>query len=52
MRKLPCIFLYQDLNPFEVSRIIQTFGIKYAYWNLRNKGATRYETLRAIFFAI
>lgn len=47
-----CMFLDQELYPFTVARNIQAFGFKYAYWILRHKGATRYQALRAIFFAI
>jgi hypothetical protein len=47
-----CMFLDQDLHPFAVARTIQSFGYKYAYWVIRHIGATRYQTLRAIFFAI
>ena len=46
------IFLEQDLHPFEVAKNIHHFGMKYAYWYLRKSGATRYQALRAIFFAI
>jgi len=46
------IFLDLDLHPFEVANKIDRFGIKFAYWYLRNSGATRYQALRAIFFAI
>jgi hypothetical protein len=46
------IFLDQDLHPFEVATKINNFGIKFAYWYLRKSGATRYQALRAIFFAI
>jgi len=47
-----CMFLEQELYPFKVAHNINTFGYKYAYWILRHKGATRYQALRAIFFAI
>ncbi len=47
-----CMFLDQELHPFAVARNIQLVGYKYAYWILRHKGATRYQALRAIFFAI
>jgi len=46
------MFLDQALHPFEVARNIQLAGYRYAYWVLRHKGATRYQALRAIFFAI
>lgn len=46
------LFLEQDLHPFEVASKIRTFGIKFAYWHLRKSGATRYQALRAIFFAL
>lgn len=46
------IFLEQDLHPFEVAKNIHHFGMKYAYWYLRRSGASRYQALRAIFFAI
>ena len=46
------IFLDLELHPFEVANKIRTFGIKFAYWHLRNNGATRYQALRAIFFAL
>lgn len=46
------IFLEQDLHPFQVATQINRFGIKFAYWYLRESGATRYQALRAIFFAI
>ena len=47
-----CMFLEQELHPFTVARNIQLAGYKYAYWILRHKGATRYQALRAIFFAV
>ena len=50
--KMQSIFLDQDLHPFEVANKINNFGIKFAYWYLRKSGATRYQALRAIFFAI
>jgi hypothetical protein len=46
------IFLDNALHPFEVAIQINQFGMKYAYWYLRRMGATRYQALRAIFFAI
>jgi hypothetical protein len=46
------IYLDHDLHPFEVSNKIRTFGIKFAYWYLRKCGATRYQSFRAIFFAL
>jgi hypothetical protein len=47
-----CMFLDQELHPFKVAQNIYSFGYKYSYWILRYKGATRYQALRAIFFAI
>ena len=47
-----CMFLDQELHPFKVAQSIHSFGYKYAYWILRHRGATRYQALRAIFFAI
>ena len=50
--KMQSIYLDHDLHPFEVSNKIRTFGIKFAYWYLRKSGATRYQSFRAIFFAL
>lgn len=52
MMKKACMFLEQELYPFKVAHNINTFGFKYAYWIMRHKGATRYQALRAIFFAM
>jgi len=43
---------YTELHPLALKQTIRTFGIKYAYWKLRDLGLSRYMTLRAIFFAI
>jgi hypothetical protein len=52
MSTVVCMFLDQELHPFKVAQNIHSFGYKYSYWILRHKGATRYQALRAIFFAV
>jgi len=47
-----CMFLEQELHPSNVSRNIKLVGYRYAYWIMRHRGATRYQALRAILFAI
>lgn len=44
--------LNYESNPANLSFYIRCHGKKRAYWNLRNLGASRYQALRAIFFAI
>ena len=40
-----------ESDPKILSNFILLYGKKRAYWNLRFLGATRYQALRAIFFA-
>jgi len=44
--------LITQSNPATLSNYIALYGIKRAYWNLRNLGSSRYQALRSIFFAI
>jgi len=46
------VALSLESNPRALSVYIRCYGKKRAYWNLRNLGASRYQALRAIFFAI
>lgn len=41
-----------ESNPFALGNYISLHGKKRAYWHLRDLGATRYQALRSIFFAI
>ena len=41
-----------ESKPEVLSNFITLYGKKRAYWNLRFLGATRYQALRSIFFAI
>lgn len=44
--------LRRESHPLTLGNTIKVFGKRYAYWTLRNAGATRFEAIRAIFFAI
>lgn len=46
------IFFNHESHPFRVRDTIQCWGIRFAYWNLRNLGASRYQAARSIFFAL
>jgi hypothetical protein len=46
------IMLKIDSNPSHLSYRIRRQGFKRAYWHLRDLGATRYQALRSIFFAL
>jgi len=41
-----------ESNPATLCWYIKSHGKKRAYWHLRNLGASRYQALRAIFFAL
>jgi len=44
--------LLTESHPFTLRNTIQIYGIRFAYWNLRQYGASRYQAIRAILFAI
>jgi hypothetical protein len=46
------ISLRYESTPSVLSTYIRLYGKKRAYWHMRNLGATRYQALRAIFFAV
>lgn len=46
------VFLDHESHPFRVRDSIKCWGIRFAYWNLRNLGASRYQAARSIFFAL
>jgi hypothetical protein len=41
-----------ESQPGILSIYVRIHGTKRAYWHLRDLGATRYQALRSIFFAI
>lgn len=43
--------LRMETNPLRLKATMRVHGIKYVYWYLRSLGASRYQTLRAIFLA-
>ena len=46
------IHLICESHPFAVARTIRRHGLRFAYWNLRNAGASRLDALRSIFFGL
>lgn len=44
--------IYTESHPFALKRTIKEFGLKYAYWRMRDLGLSRRQTIRALFFAI
>jgi hypothetical protein len=44
--------LLTESHPLNLHKTIQIHGIRFAYWNLRQYGASRYQAIRAILFAI
>ena len=40
-----------ESNPLTLKSTIALYGTRYAYWKLRNMGASRYAAIRSIFFA-
>jgi len=52
MSLLGTVFLDQESHPFRVRDSIKCWGIWFAYWHLRNLGASRYQAARSIFFAL
>ena len=51
-RKTMNIFTTIETHPLTVKRTIRDFGLRYAYWKLRDLGLSRYQTIRAILLAI
>jgi hypothetical protein len=45
-------YIVRSFNPLTLKQEIKDFGIRYAYWKLRNLGGSRYETFRAILLSI
>jgi 3-mercaptopyruvate sulfurtransferase SseA len=41
-----------ESHPLVLHDYVKLWGKKRAYWHLRSLGATRYQALRAIFFAV
>jgi len=52
MSAFDSVFLDHESHPFRVRNTITCWGIRFAYWNLRNLGASRYQAARSIFFAL
>lgn len=46
------IALQLESHPETLHWFIKCYGKKRAYWNLRRLGASRYQAIRAIIFAI
>jgi hypothetical protein len=46
------ILFNHESHPFRVRDTIKSWGIGFAYWNLRSLGASRYQAARSIFFAL
>lgn len=46
------LMLRLESNPYSLSTYIACHGKKRAYWHLRNLGASRFQALRSIYFAI
>lgn len=46
------ILFNQESHPLRVRNTIQCWGIRFAYWHLRDLGASRYQAARSIFFAL
>ena len=49
---MQAIILRLESRPIILSLYIRIHGKKKAYWHLRDLGATRYQALRSIFFAL
>ena len=43
--------LNYESNPLTLRSTIALYGTRYAYWKLRDMGASRYAAIRSIFFA-
>lgn len=46
------ILVNYESNPFRVRDTINCWGVRFAYWNLRNLGASRYQAVRSIIIAL
>jgi hypothetical protein len=46
------MLLRLESRPGILSIYLRNYGLKRAYWHLRDLGATRYSAMRSIFFAL